>query len=101
MPLSSGGFGLAILFLVAVPIHLVFVWHEIHRKETANALQAAGFLNELRLGATSFLSVSAVLLLVAVLTAFTVPPAACLIGLSGLLIYELAFVRAGQLPPLS
>lgn len=101
MPLAGGGFGLAMVFLAAVPIHLMFAWHEAHRKETANALQAAGFLNELRLGPTTILSASALLLLVAVITAFIVPTAACLIGLTGLLLYELAFVRAGQLPPLS
>ncbi|MFI5385749.1 MAG: 4Fe-4S dicluster domain-containing protein [Fimbriimonadales bacterium] len=101
MPLAHRSIGPTIVLICAVPTHLVFVWHELHRKETANAFQAARFMDNLQLGPTSFLSVSAICLLVAVLIGFTAPPVASLVGLFGLYLYEHAFVRAGQLPPLS
>lgn len=101
MAFAREGFGLAIVFFCSVALHFVFVSHEIHRKETSNARQAAGFLETLRLGPLTYLIVSAVLLVLAAVAAPIVPMAACALAFGGLFVYECAFVRAGQLPPLS
>jgi len=101
MPFARAGLGLAIVFFCAAAVHFVFVSHELHRMETANARQAAGFLETLQLGPFTFLIVSALLLILAAVAAPIVPIVACPIALGGLFVYECAFVRAGQLPPLS
>ncbi len=101
LPFADDRRGLAILFAVSAFSHFGFVWHELHRKETSNAAQGAGFLKAIRLGPLTCQAWSAVLLIVAAISAPVVPIATCALGLVGLCLYEAAFVRAGQLPPLS
>ena len=88
---------------MAAAAHVVLsIAERTRRHVTANARQAAAFLSAVRLGVLrpfrDGLLVGAVLagLLVAV-----VPLAALAAALSGLFLYEWAYVRAAQLPPLS
>lgn len=68
---------------------------------TANARQAAGFLRTVRaFGLPAFASGLVLSLIGGALALFGLPFAAAPV-LAGLFLYEYAFVRAGQLPPLS
>jgi Fe-S-cluster-containing dehydrogenase component len=78
------------------------LWERARPHETDNARQAAGFLGSIRLGPLQpyrdglLLGVAAAIVVVLV-----APTGAWIPVLGGLLLYEHAFVRAGQLPPLS
>ena len=91
------------VFAAAVAGHGVLSWAERYRKHpTENSKQAAGFLGVVRLGPFNayrdglFIGVVATLVI-----AMIFPAAAWVPALFGLYLYEHAFVRAGQLPPLS
>ena len=95
--------GLQLVLVVAAVAHLALaVGERLRSHDTANARQAAAFLGSLRLGRTrpyrDGLLVGSVL---AALLALFVPATAFIAALPGLYLYEWAFVRAGQLPPLS
>lgn len=87
---------LIILILAEVKTH--------HPGSTQNSRQAAGFLRDLSLGKMQFWRVGCELLVASFIVAipfdFTVRLGSA-IALIGLFAYEYAFVRAGQLPPLS
>lgn len=74
-------------------------WKLPHR--SANARQAAGFLGRVRLWSLPAFAVGLALVFAAQLGAHFVPPIAFVLAFLGLLFHEHAFVRAGQLPPLS
>ena len=80
----------------------IALWERARPHETDNARQAAGFLGSIRLGPLQpyrdglLLGVAAAIIVVLV-----APTGAWIPVLGGLLLYEHAFVRAGQLPPLS
>jgi len=92
-------------FVIATSIlfHFAMVAHARFQKHaTENARQAAGFLAKVRLG--SFLAFRDSILIGIVgglLLLFMWPGAAWIPALFGLFLYEYAFIRAGQLPPLS
>lgn len=69
--------------------------------ETANAKQGAAFLGTLTLGGLPLLTTSTVLIALTIPLAFLLPVVAIVPALVGLYLYEHAFIRAGQLPPLS
>jgi Fe-S-cluster-containing dehydrogenase component/formate-dependent nitrite reductase membrane component NrfD len=103
LPFARDGLLLGRIFLVAAALHLIFSLAERYRRHsTANARQAAAFLGRLRLGALRPLRDGLLLgvVLAGVLIPFA-PVAALAAALSGLLLYEWAYVRAAQLPPLS
>lgn len=86
-------------------LHFIVVFREWYFKHsTTNASQAAAFLSSLKIGHWNALTVTCALLLIASVNAsipgerslFAIPTA-----LLGLYVYEFAFVRAAQLPPLS
>jgi Fe-S-cluster-containing dehydrogenase component len=94
---------LAIVAGAAAVAHGAFALAERYRRhETDNAKQAAAFLTALRVGPMRLfrdglvVGVAATLVLLAIAPAWSILPA-----LAGLFLYEHAFVRAGQLPPLS
>jgi Fe-S-cluster-containing dehydrogenase component/formate-dependent nitrite reductase membrane component NrfD len=69
--------------------------------ETANARQAAAFLGTLRFGPVRAWAGGLVVVVAGVAVGHVVPAAAVVLVLGGLFAYEWAYVRAGQLPPLS
>ncbi|MHC4949210.1 MAG: 4Fe-4S dicluster domain-containing protein [Planctomycetota bacterium] len=91
------------LFAIGALAHLALALAErARRHETANARQAAAFLTSIRLGPIApfrdglIAGVGVALVLLPLFPAAAFAPA-----LAGLLLYEHAFIRAGQLPPLS
>ncbi len=100
---APGAVLLGKLLGVATIAHLWLALIEARKKHsTDNATQAAGFLRTLR-----FLGLNAFVLGVLGGSALTfaalalAPVAACAPALLGLYVYKWAYVRAGQLPPLS
>jgi len=94
---------LAGLFAIGAVGHLALSLQERHRPhETDNARQAAAFLGVIRVGPLRafrdglIIGVGAALLLLPFAPALVVVPA-----IAGLLLYEHAYIRAAQLPPLS
>ncbi len=83
--------------------HLGLALLERHRRHaTENALQAAAFLGRVRAGPFRAWRDGLLLgTLGAIVLAFILPQAAFVTVIAGLLLYEHAFVRAAQLPPLS
>ncbi len=95
--------GLRVTFAAGAIGHLLFALRErFGSHPTANARQAAAFLGMIRLGPVKafrdglLVGVAVSLLLLPLFPGVVLVPA-----LAGLLLYEHAFVRAGQLPPLS
>lgn len=87
---------------VAIVGHVQFVFRELSGTHgTDNARQAAGFLRKIRLGPLPALDASLWLLAASLVVVFLAPFWAWVPALAGLYLYEHAFVRAGQLPPLS
>jgi hypothetical protein len=96
---------------VLVPSLIAFAalaWFErSHAHATANARQAAAFLGSLRLGAKGgvggvpALGLAMWLVGVAVVCGVVAAPLVPLLAIAGVGVYEWAYVRAGQLPPLS
>ncbi len=103
LPFAPGSVLLKVVFAIGVLVHAALSIAEHARAhETDNARQAAAFLGTLRLGPFRLLRDS---LVVGVGVAFVVlllaPAVAWIPAIAGLYLYEHAFVRAAQLPPLS
>ena len=83
--------------------HLLLAWEESRAEmhHTNNAKQAAAFLRELTLGSFRIFRTSQLLIGLALFTLFFLPPLTIIPTVIGLYLYEHAYVRAGQLPPLS
>ncbi|MCH8005366.1 MAG: 4Fe-4S dicluster domain-containing protein [Planctomycetes bacterium] len=103
LPWAPASGGLKAIFIGASLAHaLMAVIERVRSHQTANARQGAAFLTSIRLGPLSpwreglLIGVGLSLVLVFVAPAIVFIPA-----LAGLYLYEHAFVRAGQLPPLS
>ena len=88
---------------VSAVLHGLFALNERHGTHpTGNARQAAAFLDVVRLGSTRpFRDGLIIGVAVTVMAAFVAPAVAFIPALVGLYLYEWAYVRAGQLPPLS
>jgi len=94
---------IAIVVALSLVLHVAFVLHaRFHKHQTDNARQAAGFLGEIRVGPFHAFRDSLLIGVPAgLIVLFIAPGLAFIPVLFGLFLYELAFVRAGQLPPLS
>lgn len=88
--------GIAALATIGAALRERFVRHA-----TANARQGAAFLTTLRLGPFSAFRDGLILCAVGGLLGIFFPAAAFAPVLLGLYLYEWAYIRAGQLPPLS
>lgn len=103
MPFATDGTLLVRIAVFAALAHLGLALAErtgVHA--TANARQAAAFLGTLRLGPlNAFRDGLIVGVAGTILLAIFVPAAAFIPALAGLSLYEWAYVRAAQLPPLS
>lgn len=103
LPAAAGSLALKLTLVASTITHVGLAIFEKNRAhETTNARQAAAFLATLRLGPLNAwrggLIITAVL---GIALAFIAPWVAFVPVLFGLYMYEHAFVRAGQLPPLS
>jgi len=103
LPMSDSPATLRWVVILASVLHFIFALHaQLGHHRTTNARQGAAFLDVVRAGRVGafrwglILGVGVVLVVM-----FPWPWAATGAGLVGLLLYEWAFVRAGQLPPLS
>lgn len=87
---------------LAALAHMLFARHELRAEHhTDNARQAAAFLPVIRLGPFRAFRDGLLLIALGAILAFPLPMIAWLPILAGLFLYEHAFLRAGQLPPLS
>lgn len=103
LPFAPGNTALQLIFIFSTSGHGLFALSEVLRRHsTDNARQAAAFLRVIRLGPLApyrdgiIIGVGVSLIMVVFFPAFVCVPA-----LIGLYLYEHAFIRAGQLPPLS
>jgi len=116
MPFAPFNSGIALWFGIGIVAHALLVTFELRKRhETENARQAVGFLRAVSLGPirnAHLLGTSAGTVLPLALVALSnlgrmQPAAPLLLGLAalgaaaGLYAYKYAYVRAGQLPPLS
>ncbi len=103
LPAASESLGLKLAALAGLVGHLGLAIAERFRTHaTDNALQAAGFLGQVRVGPLAAWRDGLIIAVGAGLLCVVVAPALAFIPvLVGLLLYEHAFVRAAQLPPLS
>ncbi|MGI9014497.1 MAG: 4Fe-4S dicluster domain-containing protein [Phycisphaerales bacterium] len=93
---------LPLLFTASALAHAMFALSECRmHHETSNAQQAAAFLPHIRLAGLPCVTTSYVLLAIAIACAFLLPWVTFLPALCSLYLYEHAYIRAGQLPPLS
>ena len=103
LPFAPTSVPLVTITIVAALAHALFaVLERTGPHDTDNARQAAAFLSEIRLG--PFKAFRDGLLIgvgLAVILVLLAPAAAFVPVLIGLVLYEYAFVRAAQLPPLS
>jgi hypothetical protein len=103
IPFQAQHGSLLIIATIAAVLHAALALIERYRShETENAKQGAAFLDVIKLGPLKpwrdGLIIGAA---ITVLILLTFPEAAFIPALVGLLLYEYAFIRAGQLPPLS
>jgi Fe-S-cluster-containing dehydrogenase component len=103
LPFSPGSAGLRVIFIVTALAHGAMSILETRRRhETENARQAAAFLETIRLGPLKpFRDGLVAGVMGGLLLTLLYPPAAFVVALVGLYLYEHAYVRAAQLPPLS
>jgi Fe-S-cluster-containing dehydrogenase component/formate-dependent nitrite reductase membrane component NrfD len=103
MPFDANHATLPFVAAIAAALHLTLALMERYRHhETANAQQGAAFLGVVSFGPLRAWREGLIIgvgLTIAV--ALTLPEIAFIPALIGLLLYEHAFIRAGQLPPLS
>ncbi len=93
---------LAWIISVTGVAHVVLALREAMMKHhSMNAQQAAAFLRIVRLGGVPALTGGLIAVGLSIVLAWTLPEVAWLPALIGLYMYEHAFIRAGQLPPLS
>ncbi len=100
---ASSSWPLRIIVAAAILSHgALAVLERARRHETENARQAAAFLGTIRLGPLKpYRDGLLIGVLLALLCVFILPSIAFVPVLIGLVLYEHAYVRAGQLPPLS
>lgn len=100
LPFSTGPL---VFLLVSGFAHVLFsVLERYKRHETDNAKQAAAFLGVVRVaGLPAWLTGLALIVFLLPLFAVLAPSVAWVPAFLGLFLYEWAFVRAAQLPPLS
>ena len=103
LPFAANSMALKLVFLNAALLHLILaIVERLPMDKTENARQAAAFLGSLRLGPLHAyrdgLLLGAVL---AAILAVWLPHVVFLPAFAGLFFYEWAYIRAGQLPPLS
>lgn len=100
---ASSSWPLRIIVAAAILSHgALAVLERARRHETENARQAAAFLSTIRLGPLRpYRDGLLIGVLVALLCVFVLPSVAFVPLLIGLLLYEHAYIRAAQLPPLS
>ena len=92
----------ALIFAAALLAHVLLVIIEKSVKHsTANAHQAMAVLQIVRCGRMRCKTASGALLIAAAVLVMFAPWLAGLLALAGLYLYEYAYIRAGQLPPLS
>lgn len=116
LPFSQASRELAVLLAASLVAHSALMLLELKKRHpTENARQAAAFLPIVRIGPiqrpfalANVLGVALPALLIALASFHVFAPGAAylftlagLLALFGLYLYEAAFVRAGQLPPLS
>ncbi|MEE8459532.1 MAG: NrfD/PsrC family molybdoenzyme membrane anchor subunit, partial [Phycisphaerales bacterium] len=103
LPFATSSVALVWVSVVAAVAHGALALAERYRTHpTDNARQAAGFLAEIRLGPLRAWRDGLIIGVVVTLPVAVVFPAFAFVPvLTGLLLYEHAFVRAAQLPPLS
>ena len=103
LPLAPASRGLQATFVAAAVLHgLLALAERFRRHETENARQAAAFLGSIRMGRVRPFRDGLLLgVILAVPLVFVAPLAASAAALAGLYLYEWAYVRAAQLPPLS
>jgi Fe-S-cluster-containing dehydrogenase component len=90
------------VLIPGVALHLVLGIAEAFMKHaTTNATQGAAFLLKVRLGRVPAWRAGMLLAPVAAAVFFGAPILGLVLGMIGLYLYEWAYVRAGQLPPLS
>ncbi|MFG0320562.1 MAG: 4Fe-4S dicluster domain-containing protein [Planctomycetota bacterium JB042] len=93
---------LAVLFLIGAVGHVALALLEANKAHaTANARQGAAFLKTLRYGGLNPFGFGLALVAIGTVLAFLTPLGGFGAALAGIYFYEWAFVRAGQLPPLS
>ncbi|MCH8274024.1 MAG: polysulfide reductase NrfD [Armatimonadetes bacterium] len=102
LPFSGGGAAVSV-FVASCLAHAALALLERHRRqETDNARQAAAFLGTVTLGPfRAFRDGLIIGVALPILLVFVAPVAAAVLALLGLFLYEHAYVRAAQLPPLS
>ncbi len=99
---TAGGPGLGALVAICAMLHGVLaVLERSGRHATSNARQAAAYLAHLRVGPVRAFDASLALVALSAVLIFLSPAGALVAGMIGMYLYEWAFVRAGQLPPLS
>ncbi|MCH7905703.1 MAG: 4Fe-4S dicluster domain-containing protein [Armatimonadetes bacterium] len=101
--LSPSSALLKVVFIASAIVHGAIALYEWRRKhETDNANQAAAFLSVVRAGPFfAFRDGLIVSVVLAPALLFIFPPLAIAAAVVGLYLYEHAYIRAGQLPPLS
>ena len=101
--LSPSVFVLKALFVISAISHGAIALYEHKKKhETDNANQAAAFLAKVKCGQfKAFRDGLLISVAVAIVLAIVFPPLAIVATVVGLYLYEHAYIRAGQLPPLS
>ena len=103
IPFQAQHGSLLIIAATASVFHAAFAMIERYRAhETDNATQGAAFLDAIKLGPLKPWRDGLIIGgAITVVVLFTLPELAVIPALTGLLLYEYAFIRAGQLPPLS
>jgi Fe-S-cluster-containing dehydrogenase component len=100
---ASSSWPLRIIVAAAILAHgALAVLERARGHETENARQAAAFLGTIRIGPISPYREGLLIgVLLALLCVFILPSVTLIPLLIGLVLYEHAYIRAGQLPPLS
>ncbi len=103
LPFAASSLGLKLVVVISVVAHLLLSLVERFRAQpTENAKQAAGFLSTVNLGPLcAFRDGLIISVIVSLVLIFILPEAVFVPALFGLYLYEHAYIRAGQLPPLS
>jgi Fe-S-cluster-containing dehydrogenase component/formate-dependent nitrite reductase membrane component NrfD len=101
-PFSSGTLAPAVIIGVSTLVHVAIACIErLGKHETTNATQAAAFLGTVQIGSIKAWPAGLALGVLGAVIALFAPALAFPFVLAGLYFYEWAYVRAGQLPPLS
>lgn len=103
LPFAPKSTGLLIVLIASAIVHAGFsLFEKMRTHETDNARQAAAFMGTIRLGPFAPFRDSLIIGVgLAIVLAIFVPVIAFVPVLAGLYLYEHAYIRAAQLPPLS